>query len=103
MDISKAIKILKSNGWKVEEIDRKNYRVKAVRWENYNDYSVRELISLARTYTHDNKRTSGINKDTKHEHNSKNRSSTRDAIQSERFDDIPIDGYIRGGNRWNWD
>jgi len=103
MDTTQAIKILKSNGWKVEVIDRKKYRVKHFRWEDYEDHTARELITLARCYTHDNKQTNTVNKNTKHQNNSKTRASTREAIQSERFDDIPINGHIRQGDRWNWD
>jgi hypothetical protein len=103
MNTVSAVKILKNKGWKVEAINRKSYRVKHFRWDDYRDYNARELIVLARCYTHDNKRTTNINKDTKKEHNSKNRAATRDALNIADYDAIPLDAPTDCGDRWNWD
>jgi hypothetical protein len=103
MNTHEAIKILKRKGWKVVKLDNGNFNVLHFRWSDYEEYTPRKFIELARCYTHDNKRTTNINKSTKHEHNGRNRRATRDALNVADYDAIPLDAPTKSGDRWNWD
>ncbi len=103
MNTSEATQILKRNKWKVVSLENGNYSVKHSTWPTAREYTPRELITLARGYTHNNKRTTNINQSTKHEHNGKNRAATRDALNVADYDAIPLDSPTKRGDRWNWD
>jgi len=103
MNTIEAIKILKRHGWKVVKLDNGNFNVLHFNWSDYEEYTPRKFIELARCYTHDNKRTTNINQSTKDEHNGKNRAATRDALNVADYDAIPLDAPTKSGNRWNWD
>ena len=103
MNTHEAIKILKNKGWKIVKLDSGNLNVLHPRWSDYDEYTPREFIELARCYTHENKRATNINQSTKKEHNGKNRSATRNAINSDDFDKIPLNRPTKSGDRWNWD
>lgn len=103
MNTIEAIKILKRNGWKVVKLANGNFNTLHFNWSDYKEYTPRKFIELARCYTHDNKRSTVINQNTKHEHNGKNRAATRDALNVADYDAIPLDDPTKSGNRWNWD
>jgi len=103
MNINEGIEILKGRGWKIVKLDSGNLNALHPRWSDYVEYTSREFIELARCYTHENKRTTSINQSTKKEHNRKNRSATRNAINSDDFDKIPLNSPTKSGDRWNWD
>lgn len=103
MNTIEAIKILKRNGWKVVKLANGNFNTLHFNWSDYKEYTPRKFIDLARCYTHDNKRSTVINQNTKHEHNGKNRAATRDALNVADYDAIPLDDPTKSGNRWNWD
>jgi hypothetical protein len=103
MNTVEAIKVVKRNKWKVVKLENGNYSIKHSTWPHADEYTPRQLIELARVYTHDNKRTTMVNKSTKKEHNGKNRAATRDALNTADYDTIPLDSPTKSGDRWNWD
>lgn len=103
MNTVEAIKVVKRNKWKVVKLENGNYSIKHSTWPTAREYTPRQLIELARVYTHDNKRATMINQSTKHEHNGKNRAATRDALNTADYDAIPLNAPTKSGDRWNWD
>jgi hypothetical protein len=104
MDTSSAIRRLKRNGFQVSNVSRQKFIVKRFNWEISESYTARELINLARTYSHYNKFTSTVNSLVKETDNSRNRSATRDAIKTDDWDSIPVGlGKVKSGDRWSWD
>jgi hypothetical protein len=103
MNTHKAIQIVKRNKWKVVVLENGNYSLKHNTWAHFEEYTPRQLVDLARCYTHENKRTTNINKFTKKEHNGKNRAATRDALNIADYDAIPLNAPTDCGDRWNWD
>lgn len=100
MNLKKALKILKEQGYKVEKIGKEYY----FGYDSIDDepISPRELIHIAREYTSEGRNTN-VKKNVKHYRHRKNRNSTREDIQKERFDNFS-QGYLRKDDDiWSWD
>ena len=79
--------------------DQKLFRI----WHHnycFGIYTGRELIKFVKNY-----RTtpSCVSQNFKKSNNSKMRRSTRDTLQKEDFDKIPLDGAPKEEDMWNWD
>lgn len=63
--------------------------------------SAREAISWARCWTSDH--SESYKKNVKNFGKRRNRAATRQAIETESFDDIPQQGRVADEDVWNWD
>ena len=116
MTTTEASKVLLDRGIKVLKICKNKYSVNWLNgqpWENgysftryskdaSNEWSGRDIIKLARSYTDSNQQTS-MHKNVKKFSNDKDRTATRDAIQKEDFDKIPSKMRTKSDSLWNWD
>lgn len=118
MTTEDATKLLFQNGIKVLKLRKNLYAVSYVNgqpWENShyssklykttwlgNEWTGREIIKLARAYTDSNQQTT-IRKSVKKFSNDKDRTATRDAIQTEDFDKIPLNQRTNSADIWDFD
>lgn len=117
MTTQEATKLLFQNGIKVLKLSKNLYSVSYVNgqpWENRrgatswwpntleNEWTGREIVKLARAYTDSNQQTS-LHKNVKKFSNDKDRTATRDAIQTENFDVIPSKKRTKAADPWAFD
>jgi DNA-binding GntR family transcriptional regulator len=102
MNVKKAIKILKREGYIVQHHE-KGFLVSRPTWDKPYYYSKRELINLARVWTSENNQNTAFKSGLKKEHKIKTRSSEKQAINHEEWEKIPPKSYPKTGNPWNHD
>jgi len=106
MNLEKAIEILKKQAryHNIEKIPGVPSSGKCWRlsWNNSSaEYTPRQLIKKARCFTHEYKNTAkSLVKEFSH---GRNRSATRDLINSRNYDNIPSDKPTRTEDIWAWD
>ena len=93
-------------GWKVEDLGGGKYRASnypANPWnEEYTKYTVRELIKLARTYSHDSKQNTAIKRNLKKESKCE-RAFVRDELRKKGEEADAVHPKKKFSDRWNWD
>jgi hypothetical protein len=109
MSIDEATEILAKQGVRVDRVGKNQFKLNykggevCVPWVSARSkrqegvWRGREVIQWAR---HPHNVSKGL---LKHYDARKNRTATRDAIQSEDFDSIPQQGKTKPENKWNWD
>lgn len=101
-----AVNHLRNLGWKVEKLSSGEYRASSypfTPWnETYTTYTVRELIKLAKSYTHENRQNTTIKKITKQEA-TRERSFVRDEIRKMGEDADVCFPKRKYADSWNWD
>lgn len=120
MTTEEATKLLFNNGIKVLKLRKNCFSVSCVNgqpWDNgdyrinsnglyyetiKNEWTGREIVKLARSYTDSNQQTT-LHKNVKKFSNDKDRTATRDAIKKEDFDKIPSKKRTSESSIWNWD
>lgn len=110
MNTSEAISILKNRcgSWisSIEIVSKGKYLIK---YRNRNPpfhskvLTSREIIKEARHWTSDSNYNTSMKKNVKNFDKGKNRSATRDAIQTGDFDLIPQNGKVKSEDIWSWD
>lgn len=103
MNTKKAIKILKEQGYFVDQISKNEFRVSVSRRETlYDDYlNGHELVRRAKLWTSESQHTS-FKESVKHFDKRRNRQKTNQAIHHEEFDKFPK-GKIYKEDIWSWD
>lgn len=107
MHVAEAIQTLKKRLdyiHSIEPIGKNLYKVKYAAWIiDEEERTARQLIKWAKVYTSDSKQNTMIKRNIKHFDHKKNRSATRDAINSNDFEKIPQQGKVSVENPYNWD
>lgn len=103
MNTKKAIKILKEQGYFVDQISKNEFRVSDSRRETkYDDYlDGHELVRRAKIWTSEGQNLR-FKKNVKHFDKRRNRQKTNQAIHHEEFDKFPK-GKIYKEDIWSWD
>ncbi len=114
MNTEEAIKDLEKVGIKVDFISKNKYRVWTIGGEirqNWRSWRVwgepaefwtgRQIIKLSKAYTSSSDKTA-VSKALK-SGDKVNRRIVRDAIKTEKFEDIPQNGQPFKDDRWNYD
>ena len=101
--LEQALKALKQDGWKIVTEDKTKFYLA---WHGHglgsrDPLSAREIIRLWRGFaTHGN---SSANKTVKAFSKGKDRTASRDMLNTERYDDIPSGKRIATEDIWAWD
>lgn len=107
MHTADAIRILKERVpyiHSIEPIGKNLYKVSYAAFIiDSEEKTARKLIKWARVYTSENKGNSVMKRSIKHYDHKKNRTATRDIINTEEFERIPQNGKVAEENPWNWD
>lgn len=104
MNTKKAIKILREQGYFVEQISKNEFRVSQSKKESaYDDYlDGHELVRRAKIWTSEGQRLP-FKENVKHFDKRRNRQKTNQAIHHEEFDKFPSNKKIYEEDIWSWD
>lgn len=103
MNTKRAIKILKSANYLIEEIGNGYWRISYPGDSDFDsELSTRELIKEAKEYTSERQQTN-IKKKTKDTCKRKNRAKTREILEKGKYELFSSHNKVYHEDIWNWD